>query len=148
MARKNDACLRCSRRQAIKLGAAGAAGLAMGVALPGCGGELTPLTEDVTVTLSDYPALAEVGGAAEITTDAFDHSIWIVREGEQEYRAMSSECNHASCDVDLEGDKFVCPCHGSVFARDGALEEGPASADLLEFDTRLEGDALTIEANG
>ncbi len=143
------ACSTCSRRDALKLGACAAASLLAGATLTGCGGALTPLEEDVVIQLSTYPQLNTVGGIAEVPTNTsgFAHPIFVLREGEQDYRALSAECNHQSCDVEWSSDQFVCPCHDSTFARDGELQSGPASEDLLNFDTQLDGDTLTILAN-
>ena len=142
-------CLACNRRQAIKLGAMGAAGLAMGATFTGCGGEPSGLEQDVVLSLADYPALGEVGGIANVPSSAsgFEFEIWVIRQGEEDYLALSSECNHASCEVDLDGsDCFECPCHGSKFDLDGTKTKGPATADLRAFDTQLDGETLTLKA--
>jgi Rieske Fe-S protein len=141
-------CLACNRRQAIKLGAMGAAGLAMGATFTGCG-DPAGLEQDVVLTLTDYPALGEVGGIANVPSSAsgFEFEIWVIRQGEEDYLALSSECNHASCEVDLDGSNgFKCPCHGSEFELDGTKTKGPATKDLLAFDTQLDGETLTLKA--
>lgn len=141
-------CPCCSRRDALRLGAMGAASLVLAPALGGCGGsDLSELERDIVISLSDYPALAEVGGAARISDPGFPYDIWVIREQQDDYRALSSECNHAQCEVDKKGDAFVCPCHGSTFALDGNKTRGPATADLLNFDTQLTGSLLTIKAD-
>lgn len=133
-------CLCCNRRQAIKLGVAGVAALA----LPACGG-LANLAEPFTVPLADYPALANDGGVVFIPTDVSggSHPV-IVRRAGEDYNAMSAECNHFGCDVELKGEKFVCPCHDSEFGLDGALLQGPASEPLLPFTATADGEELTI----
>ena len=51
-------------------------------------------------------------------------------------KALSAICPHLGCTVawNDEKDKFVCPCHGGVFAADGAHCSGPPprSLDALE----------------
>ncbi len=45
--------------------------------------------------------------------------------------AISLACTHQGCTVQLaEDDKFHCPCHGSVFDRQGKVLKGPATRDL------------------
>ena len=34
------------------------------------------------------------------------------------------------CTVDVKEDGFACPCHGSLYARDGSLQRGPAAQPL------------------
>jgi isorenieratene synthase len=48
--------------------------------------------------------------------------------------AISLTCTHQGCTVQREEDgKFHCPCHGSVFDREGRVEKGPATRDLPRF---------------
>lgn len=140
MKSEENGCLCCNRRQAIKLGVAGVAALA----LPACGG-LANLEAPFTVQLADYPALGMDGGVAFIPTDVSGgaHPVIVRRTGEA-YNAMSAECNHFGCDVELQGEKFVCPCHASEFGLDGALLQGPATEPLLPFTATVEGEELTI----
>ena len=142
---ENTKCLSCSRRAALKFGAGVALGLTSGASLPACGGT-AELEGDLIVALSDYPDLANAGGIAFIPTSetGFPFSIIVINEGDETFRAMSAECNHLSCEVELSGGQFDCPCHGSKFTIEGELLNGPATADLLQFATDVEGDTLTI----
>ncbi len=47
-------------------------------------------------------------------------------------RVLSAICPHMGCLVhfDKEANQFHCPCHGSIFAADGALVRGPAQRGL------------------
>ena len=55
------------------------------------------------------------------------------------FMALSAICTHLGCitqwnpDLDL----IACPCHGSRFAKDGAVEHGPAPRPLQHFAIRL-----------
>ena len=45
--------------------------------------------------------------------------------------ALSNICTHRNCTVrHLEGDGFVCPCHGARFDAEGKVTSGPAPRDL------------------
>jgi Rieske Fe-S protein len=69
------------------------------------------------------------------------HKIIVFRDPAGFY-AISSECTHAGCELSFKKDAvvFSCPCHGSLFRADGAVERGPASTNLswyyIEVDTR------------
>jgi len=51
--------------------------------------------------------------------------------------ALTITCTHAGCDVEPQGAdpsaNLVCPCHGSVFDRNGAVVRGPARSPLVHF---------------
>jgi nitrite reductase/ring-hydroxylating ferredoxin subunit len=50
--------------------------------------------------------------------------------------ALATECPHRKCVVNFKEKEniFVCPCHEARFARDGALQRGPATRDLPWFE--------------
>ncbi len=57
---------------------------------------------------------------------------------ESGFSALSLVCTHLGCTVETKDDGFACPCHGSLYARDGSLRQGPAAQPLT---------ALRIEKN-
>ncbi len=46
------------------------------------------------------------------------------------FTAYSLTCTHLGCTVEAQGEGFTCPCHGSQFAPDGAVLQGPARLPL------------------
>ena len=44
--------------------------------------------------------------------------------------ALSLTCPHLGCTVDASSDELECPCHGSRYAADGQLLQGPATKRL------------------
>ncbi|MCA9652843.1 MAG: Rieske 2Fe-2S domain-containing protein [Myxococcales bacterium] len=119
-------------------------------ALGGCGGsnEAPGLAEDVVVRLADHPDLAEVGGMVELGSDltGYDHPIFLRNDGNDEFTALGAYCNHEGCSVQPSSSGFRCPCHGATFDADGMLRGGPATADLVSFDTTSDGTTVTILA--
>jgi Rieske Fe-S protein len=85
------------------------------------------------VKLSDNPALGTVGGAVTVADD-----IMLIRTDESTFIAVSTICRHKGCTVELEGDKFVCPCHGSEYTKEGKVTQGPAKTDLKAFETMFD----------
>jgi len=64
---------------------------------------------------------------------------------------LSSRCPHLGCRVDrVQDGELVCPCHGSRFALDGALRQGPAAEGLqrLSCAPTPDGARLTIRLPG
>lgn len=53
--------------------------------------------------------------------------------------ALHKVCTHLDClfNWNEQAGKFVCPCHGSQFARDGTRLSGPASRSLDRFVVQL-----------
>lgn len=67
------------------------------------------------------------------------YQAWIIRNREGFY-ALKAVCPHLGCKPDWkpENGSFHCPCHGSRFAADGALLEGPSLKPLNRLPLRLE----------
>lgn len=49
------------------------------------------------------------------------------------YTACLMRCTHQGCEVEVQGSRYVCPCHGSEFTSSGAVLEGPADQPLKTF---------------
>ncbi len=63
------------------------------------------------------------------------------RDDAGELHLLSARCTHLGCIVGWNGaDRaWECPCHGSRFAADGTLVQGPATADLADESSALTG---------
>jgi Rieske Fe-S protein len=73
--------------------------------------------------------------------------ILLVAEEGGNYRAAGAECTHWGCTVDFNASKkeWECACHGSRFASDGKVLEGPAEEALPLAETRVDGDYLLVD---
>lgn len=58
--------------------------------------------------------------------------------------ALSTICTHAGCEVRVFPDSYECPCHGSAYAIDGSVEDGPASRPLQRFAVEETAEAIII----
>ena len=87
----------------------------------------------------------------EQTSDAYNiemlpHSIYAIKKSDSEVTVLSPVCPHLGCQVffDRQGGKFECPCHGSVFAADGARISGPAPRGLDALPAQVRDGALWV----
>ena len=87
---------------------------------PGGGDPNIPDGGPVTIRLSDFPALANIGTVVDI-----GHQRALVRTSAATFLALSRICTHQQCDTDVRNNHFECPCHGSIFAADGSVIRGP-----------------------
>jgi len=79
--------------------------------------------------VSDREDIAPGDGA--IIRDGLKH-VAVYRDAHGNLQEMSAVCTHLGCVVQWNGGEksWDCPCHGSRFALDGAVLNGPASAPL------------------
>lgn len=59
--------------------------------------------------------------------------------------ALSTVCTHAGCEVRVMPNSFQCPCHGSEYAVDGSVEDGPAPRPLQRFIVEETTDKIIIQ---
>ena len=59
---------------------------------------------------------------------------------------LTAVCPHLGCEVPWNADegKFVCPCHGSKFAPDGSLLQGPATRGMDTLPIKVQSDELKV----
>jgi len=64
--------------------------------------------------------------------------IAVYRDYDNTLRAFSAVCPHLKCIVQWNNDEksFDCPCHGSRFAADGTVINGPAQTDLQKINLK------------
>lgn len=60
------------------------------------------------------------------------------------FSALSLVCPHLGCALESQGAEFACPCHGSRFAGDGGLLNGPASQPMRSLQVELAPDGHLI----
>lgn len=132
-----------SRRQFLE-GCAAALGISL---VAGCGSDssgpsLTPLVaneQNGKFVVENAPELAP----NEAQTVLFGGSeAGLVFNAGFGLGALSAVCTHAGCNVEWTGDTqkpLVCPCHGSAFALNGNVQNGPANAPLKRFGVEKQG---------
>ena len=98
--------------------------------------------ETVKVTLLDPSPLPWAGVAARAAA-------WLRRDTEQDFIAFAVNCTHLGCPVRWLQDAslFMCPCHGGVFYKDGAVAAGPPPQPLTQYRVRVNNGQVEIMAD-
>lgn len=143
-------CLNCSRRKFLG-GLASASGALSGL-VPFAGRAETPLAPDLNrvlpLRIADYPVLQIEGGSILLTHDGGATVLLINRGPGDAIFVLDPACRHAGCRVeryDTVSREIFCSCHGSTYAIDGAVTNGPATADLMSYPSRFSGGVLEVE---
>jgi nitrite reductase/ring-hydroxylating ferredoxin subunit len=94
----------------------------------------------------DVAASIDVPEGTLVRVPAGAFPLLLVRLGGRLY-ALADRCSHAGwglADGELEGNRVICPAHGSIFSlTDGAVDRGPAASpqatyEVREIDGRIE----------
>ncbi len=64
--------------------------------------------------------------------------------------ALYQVCTHLGCLVPFDGgqNRFICPCHGSTFERNGVYVLGPAPRSLDQFEVTVGDDGTVVVDTG
>jgi Rieske Fe-S protein len=67
-------------------------------------------------------------------------TVFLVWNGAREVKVFSATCTHLGCQVlwDRQAKQFKCPCHGGVYAANGAVVAGPPPRPLRSIEARVE----------
>lgn len=74
-------------------------------------------------------------------------NFFIVRLDDGGLLALYEICTHLGCNVpwDEQNQQFECPCHGSVFSREGAVISEPAPRPLDRFPITIENNVVRVD---
>lgn len=92
-----------------------------------------PTSLSATLKVSDYAALASVGGVA--TTTVNGTPIAIVRTGTSTFITLSRVCPHQGSTVNATSTGFRCPNHGATFDKNGTWTGGQRTSSLRAYAT-------------
>lgn len=139
---------------------AGAAGMSVLLAIPLARLAADPLFQDEATTgWSDVGEASEFAGLAEPVkrtvqverrdgwrTIVDERSVYVLAGGDGRPRVLSTVCPHLGCAVtwDAAERRFLSPCHGGVFAPDGARLAGPPRRALDELESKVENNRLLV----
>ena len=90
--------------------------------------------------------LGELGpeGQAFVQGPGMERPVYVRRLGSGELVAVLASCTHQGCQPEPVGDRLACPCHGSEFAFDGAVLQGPAERPLTRYPVSIEGEDVIV----
>ena len=93
---------------------------------------LTVTTTGLQVTISAWPALANVGGVAGSVGSVNGGPVAVVRVSATSFAAFSMRCPHAGTTINVvNGASFRCPNHGALFNGAGVWQTSPQRAENL-----------------
>jgi Rieske Fe-S protein len=147
-------------RRAVVAGA-GVAVIGMGLVVAGCSAGTTSGTETSgTGSPSSGSGGSGSGGGAAAAGAALgptsdvpvggahlypDQAVVVTQPAAGTYQGFSTTCPHQGCAVSrIEGASLVCPCHGSTFALDGSVTQGPAKKGLTAKAVTVTGGQIAV----
>jgi len=74
---------------------------------------------------------------------------WLRRVDAENFIAFSVNCTHLGCPVRWleKAELFMCPCHGGVYYKDGAVAAGPPPKPLPRYRVRVRDGHVEIHTN-
>lgn len=89
---------------------------------------VTAVSGVITLTVDSSSPLSAVGSAALVQHQS--GALLVAHTGGSVFSALSAVCTHEACTVNgysSSTQRFICPCHGSVFSITGQVVGGPSS---------------------
>lgn len=118
---------------AAALTACSTTGEAESASAPASDGQQSPGSAGAIAKTADIP----VGGGVIVGSTV------VTQPSAGTFVGLDSTCTHAGCKVSSISEGTIrCRCHGSEFALDGTVVNGPASRPLASKSVRVEGDSI------
>ncbi len=95
------------------------------------------LVEKITVADVRQPGMGKSGAYG-------GRGLLVFRDQSGRLRAFDSKCTHAGCNVEYQGQRIFCHCHGGTYDLDGKNIAGPPPRPLTELIVVDDGDQLYV----
>jgi Rieske Fe-S protein len=102
----------------------------------------TTIASTTDIKVSDFPALASVGGIALVTFSG--NPLAIVRTSDTSFVTLSRVCPHQGSTINPNGGGFLCPGHGAQFRSTGQWVGGQRTSNMRSYNTTYDAAAGTI----
>ena len=79
-----------------------------------------------------------------VQNNTLQYPVCVYRLSEENYSALWMRCTHQGTELQVFGDKLLCPSHGSEFSNTGKVETAPAAEDLKSFKVHIDKNQLKI----
>ncbi len=73
------------------------------------------------------------------------YDIAVKKNEDNSYSAMQLLCTHQQTQLNVTGNGYTCPLHGSQFDKNGNVKKGPAEKSLHQFKTFISDNNIIIE---
>ncbi|GAA1810328.1 Rieske (2Fe-2S) protein [Nesterenkonia flava] len=132
----------CSRREILRTGAvAGASALV----LTACGGSDEEVPAAEPAQWQDALVEGDVPVGESVRVAFGENKVLLHRATETQVYAYSAVCTHQGCTVNPEPERFICPCHSSVYdLESGEPVAGPAPRALERYEARVESGIIQV----
>jgi Rieske Fe-S protein len=110
---------------------------------------IRPADGQLELVLARHPELSGPRGALRVLPTGHSDPIYVLSQPDGSFIALSPICTHRGCTVDVQGDRLVCPCHGSTYDRAGTVLRGPAERALARYPVHVtDSRVLVIDLRG
>jgi cytochrome b6-f complex iron-sulfur subunit len=98
-----------------------------------------PTGGTLVVTVSDFAALANVGGVARVDNGVGAPTA-LARTGASAFVGVTMICTHQGATIDvINGASFRCPNHGALFTATGTWQGGQPTSSLATYAATFDG---------
>lgn len=119
------------------------------VFVPACIGGLSSCKKtDLAPTNVDFTVDISTGSLAKNGGYLVKNGVIVARTNSGSFLAVSAACTHEGTTVNYvaSNNDFYCPNHGAKFDNTGKVTNGPASKNLSQYTTSLDGNILTVKS--